>query len=88
MKIDVAFQEKSGTMYLVMELPPSSKITAPPMPSDWKVGLEKGRYRIACGGKEIPVYHPVRGWMVLVFDQKMGRHLYYFYKSDTFSDSV
>lgn len=65
-----------------------SAISVPPCPADWRTGFEKGRYRIACGGKEIPIYHPVRGWMVLVFDQKTSHHLYYFFKSDTFSDSV
>lgn len=75
-------------MYFVMKLPPSQKNLAQPRPSDWSVGFQSGRYRIACGGKDIPVYHPVRGWMILVFDQKTSRHLYYFYKSDTYSDSA
>lgn len=74
-----------GIMSLVMNNTRTSPETIAP-PSNWKVGFEKGRYRIACGGLEIPIYHPVHGWMVLVYDQKSGKHLYYFYKSDTFSD--
>lgn len=67
-----------------MNSTPTTEIN--PLPSNWRAGFQKGRYRIACDGLEIPVYHPTHGWMVLVWDQQDRKHLYYFYKSDTFSD--
>lgn len=54
------------------------------IPSDWTKGFTQGRYRIACDGKEIPVYHQVYGWTLLVWDSKDRKHLVYCYKTDTF----
>ena len=54
------------------------------LPSNWQQGFVKGRFRIACGGLEIPVFHQVYGWTLLVYDIKSGKHLVYCYKSDTF----
>ena len=71
-------------MMFVMTRPSSSQI--PPRPADWAKGFQKGRYRIACAGKEIPCYHPVYGWMVLVYDIVGRKHIYYFYKSDSFNE--
>lgn len=66
----------------------SSSSSIPPRPADWAKGFEKGRYRIACGGRDTPVHHPIYGWMVLVYDIVDCKHIYYFYKSDTFESVV
>ena len=66
--------------------PRSSSSSIPPCPANWDKGFQKGRYRIACAGKEVPCYHPVYGWMVLVYDSVAKKHIYYFYKSDTFNE--
>lgn len=84
MKIVVAIVHGLGKIVDVMTRSSSSSI--PPRPADWAKGFQKGRYRIACAGKEIPCYHPVYGWMVLVFDTKTRKHIYYFYKSDSFNE--
>ena len=86
MKIYVAIVRKAGKIVDVMTRSTRSSSSVPPRPADWAKGFQKGRYRIACAGKEVPCYHPVYGWMVLVFDNKTRTHIYYFYKSDSFNE--
>jgi hypothetical protein len=81
----VAIHRKIGKIVDVMTRSSSSS-SIPPRPADWAKGFQKGRYRIACAGKEIPCYHPVYGWMVLVYDIVGRKHIYYFYKSDSFNE--
>lgn len=57
--------------------------TASILPANWDAGF-KGRYRPACGGTEIPVYHPCKGWTLLVWDTKTSQRLLYEYSTDTF----
>ena len=57
-------------------------------PSNWKTGFEKGRYRIACGGTEVPCFHKGFGWVLLVWDTKIKKHFFYIYKFDRIEEFV
>jgi len=56
-----------------------------PIPANWQKGFGKdAEYSIACQGNEIPVWHPVHGWTLLVWNNKEHNHMIYIYRYDVF----
>lgn len=58
--------------------------TCRPRPAEWQAGFN-GRFLPAHGGKEEPVYHLGRWWL-LVWDTESCVHLNYCYADDTFHE--
>jgi hypothetical protein len=52
--------------------------------TNWDTGF-KGRYRPACGGKEVPFLRDGR-WYLVVWDTKKQERLLYCYDTDSYED--
>jgi hypothetical protein len=63
-----------------------SKTNNDSLPKNWENGFRNGDIRPACGGKEVPVFHPARGWTLLCWDYVEQRHLLYIFNTDTFEE--
>jgi hypothetical protein len=64
---------------------PNKIKTKNPLPANWDAGFRKGRFSIACGGKEEPVWDPIVGWTLRVIDHMHDNEkLVYVYKTDIF----
>lgn len=69
-------------------VPPSKGYTAliRNLPANWRAGFTgAGRYVVACGGREEPVFRNGR-WHLLVWDTEARKHLDYCYETDTFTE--
>jgi hypothetical protein len=67
-------------------IPPSGNYIAltRKCPAEWRKGFTgTGRYIVACGGKEEPVYRNGK-WHLLVWDTEERKHADYCYDDDIF----
>ena len=67
-----------------MDANTNTKLSTNPLPANWKKGFEQGNIVIACGGAAIPVWHPIYGWTMLVWNKAISKHFTYSYGNDCF----